>query len=492
MEPPTISKKREYLVKFIQSKGFEPLSQNSEEPDVDDLWDIIDENGWVEPTFYTQGSSSRETTISCLNCRDMSHRVSFPAVQTIMNNDKTTYLYYINGQKHNLYGPAVVEISDGKMVNEEFWEYGKQVVRDRTQSISFKYVEEFLSKSGEKEYPFHEIQGYDVISQNIVGSLFPYTRPLNQSYVMKFGLSFDTKEKAQKFIDEGSVTLNQITHYNPELSDEYILGCANKKDWGVTGVYIFPKTDMLVDLNILIHDEKDLGFITMPTSSRKSGVIVKKGDQKLIDSGNSPELWRFIDKINSDVPFEEIKEFTYSLEGGHQLNIKFNDGEKDYFYEHFFASEYDFDEEYYNHYSIILDQIGKMTSLEKFEYSVEMPAIYELDFLDNVVLPKLKTIYIKYAFGKSITNFLKMNPSVDTFRTSFLGLLDYNNYNISVLPDTVLHIIFDGSSDMEKEPEIDDLLVFEEFIGPKRESVTFDVEVNCVYSEVIEEVISSE
>jgi hypothetical protein len=477
------------LVNFIRSKGFEPLSQNSEEPDVNDLWDIIDENGW---DGTTKRVSTGGTKISYFNARHMLHRINFPAIQINMNNKKRTFLYYVNGQKHNLYGPAVVEIHDRKLVTEEFWEYGKQVERDRTHSISFKYVEEFLSRSDEKENPFDEIPGYDEIDRNIVGALIPYNEKAITVDLMNFGLPFNTMEEAQKFIDKDSFVSEQIILHKPNLGDEYILECANKKEWGVTGelnLYNIPELEMLVDVDILLQNENNLGVIAMPYSFSMSAIVVKQGDQELIDSGEIPQLSRLVEKLTSDVPFDKIKEFFYSLLEG-VLIVKVKDDEKEYSFKYEFEGMGEYVLQYSEHYDIILEKIGEMTSLENFEYYVEMMNNdNELTFLDDIVLHNLKNVSIKNAYGDSLTNFLEMNPSVDTFRTSYSDFIELYE-GVSTLPETIFHIIFDDSYPMEEEPKIDYLDHFENFIGPERKSVTFETEqdIHPLYLQVVEKV----
>jgi hypothetical protein len=489
MEPPTISKKREYLVKFIQSKGFEPLGRGSEEPDIDDLWDIIDENGWVEPTNI---SCKSIYDIIYVNSRGMFHKIAFPASQ-IRENNKITSSYYVNGQKHNLYGPAIVEIKNGKIVKEEFWEYGKQVERERTQSISFKYVEEFLSKSGEKENPFDEIQGYDVISQNIAGSLFPYKKDHTtvHKHLIKFGLPFDTKEEAEENKNKGLFNLNQLYFHNVELSDEYVLKCANEKEWGVTGklrLYGYDLTNsrtiVLVNLDILRKDEKDLGVIIMPGSYSfiGTGKVVKQGDQQLIDDRENPQLLRFIQKITSDVAVDKIEELNYSFNQG-EISVMIDDGKGG---EELYSYEY----EYFDHrvkfveYNKILRNLGEMTSLKTLNIWVSY-AEYELTFLDNVVLPNLKNFYIREPCGKSVKNFLEMNPSIDSFQTEF-GIIE----NMLILPNNVLYITFNEACELIKEePYEDELIDFENFIGPMRKSVSFyDKEVHPLYLKIVEKV----
>jgi hypothetical protein len=114
------------LTKFINYKGFKPRGYNTDEPDLNDLWDIIDENGWsrtFDPEDQTETVGEEFYVYNerglLHNSRGVAHYTVDPASGDIM------YEYYINGILHRTNGPAVVSLeADGSVLNEEYWELG--------------------------------------------------------------------------------------------------------------------------------------------------------------------------------------------------------------------------------------------------------------------------------------------------------------------------------------------------------------------------------
>jgi hypothetical protein len=102
---------RKDLLDFINSKGYNPKGYNpkgysTDIPDDNDLWDIIDENGWMKDT-NNQKTTEDDNYTFMTNSRGMFHSTNGPARIFIEpSGDRIVKEYYINGILHRLDGPA--------------------------------------------------------------------------------------------------------------------------------------------------------------------------------------------------------------------------------------------------------------------------------------------------------------------------------------------------------------------------------------------------
>jgi hypothetical protein len=109
------------LEDFIKSKGYNPKGYDTEIPDDNDLWDIIDENGWMK---YTNIETKQDKTLVKTNSRGMFHSTEGPA-RIYQSEQIIIEEYYINGILHRLDGPAkVIDL------REEYYFKGELIAND--------------------------------------------------------------------------------------------------------------------------------------------------------------------------------------------------------------------------------------------------------------------------------------------------------------------------------------------------------------------------